>query len=103
MKLSNSMKIVNTDFVNYERMCEMYLKAKQTRLHFGKVRMRATRPLALIQTDVYGPMECKICDDKRYILTFIDVCTHYAMTYLLRHKSGVAETIKEYVQNVEAH
>lgn len=89
----------NLDILN--NTCEICLKAKQTRIPFGKERTRAKRPLEIIHTDVCGPIEPVTWDRKKYILTFIDDFTHFVMIYLLEGKYEVPEAVKEYTNQVE--
>lgn len=59
---------------------------------------RAKSILDLVHSDVCGPMQTMSPSGKRYILTFIDDYSKYAVIYLLAHKSEVIEKFKEYVQ-----
>ena len=43
-------------------------------------------PLTLVQIDLIGPMPTKPCSCARYILTFIDDCTEYALLSFLQAK-----------------
>ena len=44
---------------------------------------QASRPLALVHTDLIGPMPIEPCSCARYILTFIDDCAEYALLSFL--------------------
>ncbi|KMQ84771.1 retrotransposon ty1-copia subclass, partial [Lasius niger] len=81
--------------------CEICCKAKQTRLPFKIVRSKAKRPLQLIHTDLCGPIDPVACNEKKYILTFIDDYTHYTMVYLLKGKHEVPDALINYVLKVE--
>ena len=48
----------------------------------------ATRPLALVHMDLVGPFPVEPCSCARYILTFIDDCTGYALVAFLQVKSA---------------
>lgn len=81
--------------------CEICLQAKQQRKPFSSERQRADRPLALVHTDVSGPVHPETHDGKRYVLSFIDDYTHFAKVYLLRSKSEVESCFKNYVNESE--
>ena len=48
---------------------------------------QASHPLALVHTDLIGPMLMEPCSHARYILIFIDNCTGYALLSFLQAKS----------------
>lgn len=81
--------------------CEVCCKAKQARLPFKIERSRAKRSLQLIHTDLCGPIDLVIWNERKYILTFIDDYTHYTMIYLLRNKYEVTDALINYVNKVE--
>ena len=49
-------------------------------------RVRATRPLQLIHSHVVGPISPPSYDNKRYLVTFIDDCTHFMVVYAMETK-----------------
>ncbi|KYN01654.1 Copia protein [Cyphomyrmex costatus] len=101
LKLSNGMNLKHTDFTQFDKICEVCLKARQTRQPFKEVRRRAQRPLEIIHTDLCGPINPKTWDGKEYFLTFLDDYTHLTIVYLLKSKNEVFEIMKEYVEKVE--
>lgn len=54
---SEGMNITEENLDIFNNTCEICLKAKQTKIPFGKERTRAKRPLEIIHTDVCGPIE----------------------------------------------
>ncbi|KAF2892149.1 hypothetical protein ILUMI_14024 [Ignelater luminosus] len=52
------------------------IEGKQSRLPHVKPRVRATRALQLIHSDVMGPISPTSYDSKRYVVTFIDDWSH---------------------------
>lgn len=84
-----------------DTLCDVCVRAKQTRKPFGKERSRASRPLEIVHTDVCGPIEPPTWDGNRYYVAFLDDYTHHAMVYFLKRKNEVAEKIQEYVGEVE--
>lgn len=91
------------DCESFETPCEICLRAKQVRLPFDNNRIKATRPLEIIHTDLCGPIDPTTWDDKNYVLTILDDYTHYVVIYLLRCKNEVTEYLKEYVEEMEAN
>lgn len=102
LDISSGVEVTATDLKKTEKLCETCMKAKQSRLPFNGQKIRTKRPLELIHTDLCGPVDPPTWDRKRYILTLIDDYTHFTMVYLLKNKHETAETVKEYVQQVEA-
>jgi len=78
--------------------CEVCIKAKQVRSAIGKGPVpRETEPLALVHTDICGPMPIATTGGKRYFATFIDDATRYAAVYLLKNKSDVVTAFNHYI------
>lgn len=63
--------------------------------------MRATRPLELIHSDVFGRVRTPSCSGKRYMLTFIDSFSRYVWVYFLTEKSSVFRKFIEFKSMVE--
>lgn len=76
--------------------------AKQVRKPFNTVRKRAERPLQIVHTDVCGPISPETWNHKRYYVTFLDDYTHFADVVLLKNKSDVEQSIKNYIARTEA-
>ena len=91
-------EIANIDENNF---CAVCVNAKQTRFPFKTERMRATRILQIIHTDVCGPFEIETHDRKRYFVTMIDDFSHFCTVFLIRYKSEVSECLKQFVNSVE--
>ena len=56
---------------------------------------QTTRILALIHSDISGPMHIKSMNVSRYLLTFIDDFSRYTWVFFLKKKSEVCEKISE--------
>lgn len=82
--------------------CEACVQGKQCREPFNGTRNRACRPLERIHSDVCGPIDPPAWDGSRYIVSFIDDYSHFAMIYLMRKKSDVFEKFREYEATVTA-
>lgn len=82
--------------------CEACVQGKQCREPFNGTRSHASRPLERIHSDVCGPIDPTAWDGSKYIVSFIDDYTHFAMIYLLKKKSNVFEKFREYDATVSA-
>ena len=52
---------------------------------------RATRPLALVHMDLIGPMPVEPCSCAKYVLTFIDNHSGYALVAFIHNKDATAQ------------
>lgn len=102
IKISEGMNLTTSDVDKFVKICNTCCKAKHTREPFRNDRTRAMRPLELVHTDLCGPIGPDTWDGKRYMLTFLDDFTHFAVIDLLTSKSEVTERVKEYVKAAEA-
>lgn len=86
-------------------LCEPCIYGKQHRLPFAvaKDRSHVTRPLFCIHSDVCGKILPNTIDGYSYFISFIDEFTHYAVIYLLKHKSEGFDAFKDYVGKSESH
>ena len=81
--------------------CEACVLGKMNRRSFPKKsNSRAKRPLEIIHSDVCGPMQINSIGGSRYILSFIDDFSRYAMVYFLKSKGEVIEKFKHYRRNL---
>ena len=62
---------------------------------------RATELLALVHSDVCGPMSSQARGGYEYFVTFTDVASRYGYVYLMRHKSETFEKFEEFRHEVE--
>ena len=83
--------------------CETCIEGKQTKLPHNKTRKRVTRPLQLIHSDVFGPVSPTSYDKKRYVVTFIDDCTHFTVAYAMEAKSETFHYFKVFEAMATAH
>uniref|UniRef100_A0A2N9IQ42 Integrase catalytic domain-containing protein n=1 Tax=Fagus sylvatica TaxID=28930 RepID=A0A2N9IQ42_FAGSY len=81
-------------------ICEPCLAGKACRKPFGKA-VRATQPLELIHSDIYGPMNVKARHGASYFLTFIDDYTRYGYVQLIAHRYEALDCFKRFVAEVE--
>ena len=62
---------------------------------------RATRPLGLVHTDLIGPMPMESHTRARYVLTFIDDYSGYALVTFIRNKDATSQHLKAMVSWAE--
>lgn len=86
-----------------DNACSTCVEGKQTRLPHNQRRIRARRPLELVHSDLFGPINTESYNKKRYVLTFIDDFTHFTVAYPLERKSEVARYFKVYMAMIAAH
>lgn len=101
VQISEGMNLTAEDLKKLEKVCDICQKAKQTRIEFGEAKLREKRPLEIIHSDVYGPINPPTWNGNKYFVTFLDF-THYIMAFLIKSKEGVPRKFKEYVKRVEA-
>jgi hypothetical protein len=84
------------DFLEANKeVCEPCALAKQTRLPFQSSSTKVDQPLALVHSDVCGPMKVASLGGKRYIATFLDDYSGLSAIRLLKHKSEVTPAMKD--------
>ena len=69
--------------------CKGCVLGKMHNCPYASSDKQATRPLALVHTDVVGPMPVKPCSQSHYILTFIDNFSGYALVAFICTKNAV--------------
>ena len=82
--------------------CAPCALGKQHRIPFprGKAK-RANELLELVHSDLCGPMSVDSIGGGKYFLTFIDDKSRWTKVYILKSKSEVFETFREYKAEVE--
>jgi hypothetical protein len=93
----SSMKLIFPNIQIPNRLCEVCLKAKQTRKPFNKkkLRPRLTIKLENVHTDVDEQPVVSFLGEK-YFLTFIEESTHFLTVFTMKHKSEVLSHYKYY-------
>ena len=82
-------------------VCESCLLGKMPKSPFSGKGERATKMLAIIHSDVCGPMSSQARGGYEYFVTFTDDALHYGYMGLMRHKSETFEKFKEFRHEVE--
>lgn len=78
--------------------CDICMKGKMTRLPFPqKSSSQSKAALDLVHTDVCGPMRTETPSGKRYFVTYIDDYSGFTFVHLLKHKSEVVNTMKQFI------
>jgi len=72
-----------------------------TKAPFSNKGERTSDLLALIHTDVCGPMSTCARNGYYYSITFTDDFSRYGYVYLMRHKSESFDKFKEFKTEVE--
>ena len=72
-----------------------------TKTPFSGKGARATKLLALVHSDVCGPISNQARGGYEYFVTFTDDAQRYGYVYLMRHKSETFEKFKEFRPEVE--
>ena len=84
------------------KFCEPCLKGKHQRSQFPPYSKRTTtEPLELVHSDVCGKLESKSMSGGEYFVTFIDDKTMYVWVYMIKHRSDVFKTFREWKTEVE--
>nr|GFB76768.1 hypothetical protein [Tanacetum cinerariifolium] len=99
-KLHSEGLLENIDDESFDK-CESCISGKLTKKPFNKNTERATDLLALIHTDVCGPLRHVSRKGASYFLTFTDDFSRYGYVFLLKHKHEVFETFKVFKAEVE--
>ena len=81
--------------------CKHCLIGKMHKLPFEHSKFQSTQPLELIHSDVWGPAPITSFNGYRYYILFVDDYTRFSWLYLLKHKSDVFTTFKNFKATVE--
>ena len=88
------------DYESY-RTCEFCLMEKMTKSPFSRYKKRAKEFLALVHSDVCGPMITLARGGYSYFIIFTDNLSRYGYMYLMKYKSEVFDKFKKYQKMVE--
>jgi len=77
-------------------ICEPCIAGKQHRHNIPRTATRRNKPLALIHTDLKGPMPVATPEGFRYWITFIDDSKRFWTVYFLKKKSDAFTAFKAY-------
>ncbi|KAK2372365.1 secreted RxLR effector protein [Trifolium repens] len=88
------------DYESYDT-CRSCLIGKMTKAPFKGKGERANDLLALIHTDVCGPLNIPARGGFTYFITFTDDFSRYGYVYLMKHKSESFEKFREFKNEVQ--
>lgn len=91
----------NNHFQNFS--CESCILGKMSIQPYNGTRLKATKPLELIHSDVCGPITPVSWDGSEYFVSFIDDFTHFTVVFLIKNKSEVYEKFCEYYNYATKH
>ena len=78
-------------------ICEPCLAGKQHRADVPKFsNSQTTEPLAIVVSDLHGPLPVQSRHHYRYFITFIDVATRLWVVLPLKEKSGAFAAFKQF-------
>jgi hypothetical protein len=81
--------------------CETCEFAKHHRSSFSTQPYKHSKPFAVIHNDVWGPNKISTFSNKKWFITFIDDHTRIYWVYLLKEKSEVGQTVKNFYKMVQ--
>jgi len=84
-----------------EGLCDVCLKAKQTRLPFHVSRNKALQPFDLIHCDIWGAYFVKSFCGASHFLTILDDSTRCVWVYLMKSKSEASQLIQNFCAMVQ--
>lgn len=80
--------------------CEICPLAKHTRLPFHNSSIRSTKVFTLLHLDVWGPYNTPTFDGNKFFLTIVDDFSRTVWEFLLKFKSDVLQTLKQFFKMV---
>ena len=100
-EMSSVVKGMNVTKTKSPAICEACMMGKSHRQISHTAAERTKELLALVHSDVLGPVQTQSHQGKQYYISFIDDYSQYRFIYFLRHKSEVFETFKQWQTLVE--
>lgn len=79
----------------------MCIRAKHVRNAFNTEKIRATRPLEILLSDVCGKISPPTHDEKNYFLTIINNYTDFVTVYLMESKDEIEVCIQEFINTAK--
>ena len=89
-----------------DALCEPCVLGKQHRNPFKPSSSAATRPLALVHTDLCGPLPVTSMGGSHYFVTLLDDYSKFSAVRPLAHKSDTARAVKDtliFLENQTGH
>ena len=92
------MKIKQTP--NYALNCDICIQEKMSNDRNKTLDCKATKILALVHSDLVGPIQPLAKNGYKYVINFIDDSFDLTMLYFLKHKSNTLLTTKKYLADI---
>lgn len=86
---------------NFECVCDIYPRARQTRNPFPISKIKSKRLFELIHIDTWGPYKHPTHDGYKYFLTVVDDYSRGTWTFLLTTKCNAFPVLKSFLTMVE--
>jgi transposase InsO family protein len=102
-KMKNENMVLGMNFPNKSNdlKCETCAKCKIRVQPFTQSVNREKELLGLVHSDICGPMGTESLGGAKYFVTFIDDCSRYTETAMLRSRADVLQAFKDYKRKVE--
>ena len=81
--------------------CEICQLAKHHRVSYPSQPYKNSKPFYVIHSDIWGPSRVQNLSGTRWFITFIDDHTRLCWVYLLKNKSDVEQTFKNFFSMVK--
>jgi len=103
MKRNNVVEGLNISSTSFST-CTGCIAGKGHRIPFPKSRTSAaSRLLELVHSDIMGPFEVDTLGGSRYVITFIDDFSKWAVIYTMKAKSEALKYLRHYKNQAEVH
>jgi transposase InsO family protein len=102
-KMKNEDMVLGMNFPNKSNdlKCETCAKCKIRVQPFTQSVNREKELLGLVHSDICGPIGTESLGGAKYFVTFIDDCSRYTETAMLRSRADVLQAFKDYKRKVE--
>ncbi|KAL0399945.1 UNVERIFIED_CONTAM: Retrovirus-related Pol polyprotein from transposon RE1 [Sesamum radiatum] len=87
---------IDSSDMNSELPCDICHKAKQSRVHFPLSSSQSSHIFELVHMDVWGPYTNPTMSGCHYVFRLLDDHSRSLWTFLLKHKSQVPSTLKQF-------
>ena len=85
---------------NYALNCDICIQGKMSNERNKSLDCKVTIILALVYSDLAGPIQPLAKDGYKYVINFIDNYSGLTMLYCLKHKSATLLTTMKYLANI---
>ena len=100
-KLLNLVKGIKIKpILNYALNCDICIQRKMSNESNKTLDCKATKILALVHSDLAGPISSLAKDGYKYVLNFTDDYSGLTMLYFLKHKSSTLHTTMKYLADI---